>query len=494
MRKPIRTITSAAIIAIITNQTSYAGGFSLYTEGSAAAIGNYAAGIAAEAADASIGWYNPAGLVLIKEQQALLGGVGVFPSTELTGTSTYDTYTLGSHFLLATYPQSFSNLQGAENAFVPSFHYALPLGERAAFGVSVVAPFGLSTSWDLSSPVRYAATLTKLTTYNVSPELAGYLTDNISIGGGIDFQYATVEFNQTVGSPALIYGNNHEYGTNIPIDAYDTQSTNQGNSFGIGFHAGALLMLNENHTRIGVNYQSEMRHQFNGYSVLTGPLADSTFNFVQDFEEYTLANPKASYRTNTLSSNNTALPSVITVSAYQDLNEKLALLGSVVYTGWGSFRTIELKNIAAGIPITDPDNPEYGFINLTPYDKTTTEGYRNVWRAALGANYHVNPQWMLRVGGGYDQTPTVDAYRDVRLPDNDRWALSIGAHYQPWYNVGFDAGYTYLFAATNSLVNNAQEIGTTSINTINATADSHAQLFGLQVVWKIDQVKPEMTK
>lgn len=487
MRKPIRTLTSAAIIAIITNQSSYAGGFSLYTESSAAAIGNYAAGIAAEAADASIGWYNPAGLVLIKEQQVLFGGVGVFPSTELTGTSSYVTPNVASPANPLTYFQSFSHLQGAENAVVPSLHYALPLGERAAFGVSVVAPFGLSTSWDLSSAVRYAATLTKLMTYNVSPELAGYLTDYLSIGGGIDFQYATVEFNQIVGSPAFLNG------SLLPPEAYDSQSSNHGNSFGIGFHAGALFLLNENHTRLGINYQSEMRHQFNGYSVLMGPLVDTSFNFFIDADEYARVNKNLSYRTNTLSSNNTALPAVVTFSAYQDVNQKIALLGSVVYTGWGSFRTIELKNIAAAIPVTDPDSDQFGYSVLTPYNKTTTEGYRNVWRAALGANYHINSEWMLRVGGGYDQTPTVNEYRDVRLPDTNRWALSIGAHYQPWFNVGFDAGYTYLFGAGNSLVNNAQAIRT-SVNTINAIAESHAQLFGLQVVWKIDQVKPGTTK
>jgi long-chain fatty acid transport protein len=318
--------------------------------------------------------------------------------------------------------------------------------------------------------------------------LAGFLTNNVSIGGGIDFQYATVEFNRTVGAPAVLNA------FDLPPTAYDSQSTNKGNSFGIGFHAGALFMLNENHTRVGVNYQSEMRHQFNGYSQLTGRLADPTFNFAGDFENYTLANPNATYRTNTLSSNNVALPAVVTVSAYQDVNEKLAILGSVVYTGWGAFRTIKLNNIAAGVPINNPDDPNDGFIALKPYSNTTTEGYRNVWRAALGANYRVNQQWMMRFGGGYDQTPTVNAHRDVRLPDSDRWALSIGTHYQPWYNVGFDAGYTYLFAAGDATVNNSQAIGATSVNTINAVSQNHAQLFGLQVVWMIDKVKPDMGK
>ncbi|MFW2535499.1 transporter, partial [Legionella sp. 28fTON52] len=42
-----------------------------------------------EAADASTGWYNPAGLALIRQQQVVVGAVGVFPSSELTGTSTF---------------------------------------------------------------------------------------------------------------------------------------------------------------------------------------------------------------------------------------------------------------------------------------------------------------------------------------------------------------------------------------------------------------------
>ena len=75
--------------ALFISSISQAGGFSLYTESSVVALGNYGAGVAAEAADASIGWYNPAGLVLIKKPQLILGGIGVFPSTKLSGNSTY---------------------------------------------------------------------------------------------------------------------------------------------------------------------------------------------------------------------------------------------------------------------------------------------------------------------------------------------------------------------------------------------------------------------
>jgi long-chain fatty acid transport protein len=475
VQKPIIKITSAAVIALIVSQAQ-AGAFSLYTESSPAAIGNFAAGIAAEGADASIGWYNPAGLILIKERQVVFGGVGVFPSSTLTGTSTYTTPLPFPGLPPAQYVQSFSGLQGAQSAGVPSLHYALPLGERAVFGLSVVSPFGLATDYDFTSPVRYAATLSKLEIVDFSPELGGKITDHFSIGAGLDLQYARVKFNQMLGSPAYL-----EFiqalGEVVNPYSLDSQSYNSGDSFAVGFHAGVLFRFDDNHARLGVNYQSSVQHQFTGSSRLVGPLADSSLNIFFPAE----ADPNASYSSGNLYSNYIELPDVLTISGYKDVNDKLALLGSIVYFGWSSFNNITLNNVAAGIPL------ELGNTFLTTLDSTTLENYRDTWRFALGANYHVNPQWMLRVGGGYDQTPTVNAYRDVRLPDSNRFALSVGTHYQMKPNLGFDLGYTYLFAANDAVVNNTEIIRTSTYN-VNATAKNYAQLLGVQAVWKLDGV------
>lgn len=458
---PVKSLVCATIVAMMSNQISYAGAFGLYTESSAVAIGNYAAGIAAEASDASTAWYNPAGLVLLKKQEAVLSGVGVFPSSKLTGTSSYTTPDYPP-----AYVQSFSGLQGAEDAGVPAFHYALPLGERAAFGFSVVVPFGLSTYWGTTSPVRYAATRTQLHTVDVSPDIAGKLTDNLSFGAGIDVQWAEVKFNAILGAPAALqYGQQVGHLLVTPT-TWDSTSNNQGTSIGVGFHTGLMGSFNDNHTRVGLNYQSKIAHQFHGKSTLTGPLADPLL----------LTDPTAIFISDGLSSNTINLPDVLTLSMYQDVNAKLALLGSVVYTGWSSFKTIQLKNIAAYSAVED----DHVLVN-----STATENYRNAWRVALGANYHVTDRWMMRIGGGYDQTPTVDSARDVRLPDVNRWALSIGAHYQLRPSLGLDLGYSYLFALNDSVVNKVQAIGAVSTDYINATAKVHAQLIGAQLVWTI---------
>jgi long-chain fatty acid transport protein len=464
---PKKIANYLSFVFIAMSQSSHAGGFSLYTEGSAAEVGNFAAGAAAEVADASIGWYNPAGLVLLQKDQVLLSGVGVFPSTKISGTSTFNTVDI------PPYTQSFTRLSGGENAVVPALHASHRLGPRAVLGFSLVSPFGLSTSWNDTSAVRYAATLTKMTTVNASPEMGALLTDHLAIGAGLDLQWAQVKFNGTAGSPAALQYL-EGFGAPVTPTTLDSSSANQGSSFDVGFHAGLLGLFNQNHTRIGLNYQSGMSHQLYGNSQLTGRLADPD-----------LMDPNAVYRRDDLRSNNTQLPDVVTLSLYQDINATWALLGSVIYTGWDVFKTTELTNVAGYSAETGTQEP----ITLI-----TPQNYRNAWRAAAGLNYHVNDTWMIRMGGGYDETPTVDQERDIRLPDVDRWALSVGAHYQPTPSLGIDVGYTYLFAAGTSPINKTQVFDELSSVTVNAQAMNHAQLAGIQATWSFDRVENAKTK
>lgn len=444
-----------AIIAATVDVSAYAGGFSLYTEGSAAELGVFAAGAAAEANDASIGWYNPAGLVMIQKNQVVFSGVGVFPSTRLTGTSQFNTEEV------PPYMQSFTNLQGGRLGTVPALHYAHPLGERATFGFSVVSPYGLSTDWGKDSSVRYAGTLTELLTVNVSPELGGKITDNLSIGAGVDLQWSQVRFDATLGSPAELQFL-QSIGGAVTATTLDSTSSNTGTSTGVGFHAGVLGWFNDNHTRLGLNYQSSIQHSFTGNSVLTGRLADPD-----------LTDAQAVFTSSGLMSNKISLPAVSTLSAYHSFNKTVALLSSLIYTEWSCFKTIALNNVAAFVP----EEQTQGVVNTS-----TVDNYRNTWRAALGVNINLSDTWMIRFGTGYDQTPTVNAERDIRLPDSNRAAISSGLHYQMNANFGVDVGYVYLWGLNNSTVNKTMALGERSSYIVNAVADNSAQLVGLQAV------------
>jgi long-chain fatty acid transport protein len=261
--------------------------------------------------------------------------------------------------------------------------------------------------------------------------------------------------------------------------AVDSLSYNNGNSIGVGFHTGVMTMFNDQHTRVGLNYQSKMRHKFHGQSRLTGPLASPGIILGLPNSVLT-ANPSSVFKNNELSSNAVDLPDILTLSAYHDLNDTVALLGSVVYTAWSSFKYVELDNVAA--PSINPNTT----VSLVKAISISPQNYSDVWRFALGANYRVNPLLMLRVGGGYDATPTNNIDRDVRLPDSNRWALSVGAHYQARPSIGVDVGYTHLFAS-DPVINRFDRLSSTSTYTVNATGNAYADLVGAQVVWTIDK-------
>jgi len=458
---PTKTLLSTAIAGLLASSASEAGSFALYTESSGAMIGNYAAGSAASALDASTAWYNPAGLILLPSAQLVLSGVAVLPSSELTGTSTY-TSPAGLPGVSASYVQRFKDIQGAESAVVPALHYAQPLTPDTSFGISVVSPYGLTTSWGVLSPVRYEATDSKLVTVDVSPELAARVLDHLSLGLGIDFEYARVTFNSVIGSPALLQF------TPLGPTAYDSNSTNKGHSFGVGFHAGALWLVQNDHTRVGLNYQSKVKQKFHGWSRLRGPLATS-------LPLTPFSDPNQEYWSRHLSSNSIEMPDVLTLSGYHDVNERLALLGSVVWTGWKSLSDIQLRNVAAFTSST-------GKIQAV---SNSVLDYKNTWRFALGANYTFNPKWMFRVGGGYDQTPTNNTHRDARIPDCSRWALAAGARFQAKPTISVDLGYAHLFPVGDTRINNTQALGTSTFN-VNATADNSVDLVGVQVNWSMD--------
>lgn len=463
-------IKSIGYLGLLVSTLSHASGFSLYTESNGEAVGNFAAGIAAEAADASIGWFNPAGLALLDKPQILVGGVGVLPYVQLSnGSGTYTTENSLDPTSPFIYSQSFSALYGAQDAFVPSVHIAYPLAHQLTAGLSVVAPFGLSTDWDVNSPVRYEATYTKLMTLDVSPEIGGAITHFFDVGLGLDFQYADVTFNRVVGSPAVMNL------LDFPVTTLDSYSYNQGNSFSFGFHGGLLAHFFDNHTRVGVNYQSAVNHEFEGYSQLTGRLADPTLNAYDPLP----ANPDAVARSESLFSNQVSLPSITTVSLYQDVNEKVALLASVVYTTWSSFQNVKLYNVQAAAA-----DPYTGEVRQIAVNAVTEEHYRDTWRMAVGANYKLLDKLMLRLGTGYEETPTDLAEKDIRLPDTDRWAASVGAHYQYNAQVGIDIGYTHLFFKDGK-INKTDPIRTSEFH-VSGSTKAYANLVGAQVVWTMD--------
>lgn len=408
-----------------------ASGFQLF-EQSGAGTGDYHAGGAAEANDASTEWYNPAGMVRLKHQQLSVGGVFVNTDIRFKGNMNVDT--------LVFQPQ-INNVraQGGNFNFIPNMHYVAPINDRFAFGVGVSVPFGLKTLYSSDSAIRYAGTQTSVQAIDITPGLAFAFNKQWSIGAGLDIVHLEGIFDQYAGL--------------LQEGLEDTQSNNKGDDWGYGFHAGILYQMTPS-TRFGVAYHSQVVNEMKGTSKFVGPLAGAS-NFAESHN---------------LQARVTLPPSTV-ISAYHDFNSKWSVMATATYTQWSVLQRLILNNV-------------YGILNAVPTSTlqvVVQEHYHNTWNFALGAHYHMTQKWTLKAGVGYDESPAQGQFRNVQLPDANRIALSAGAHYQATKALGLDAGYTHLFVQ-NANINTTQAVGDETVVT-QGVVHTSADVLGLQLTY-----------
>lgn len=398
----------------------------------AASIGNYHAERAAITEDASTSYYNPAGLVQIKNQQFVGGIAPTATDIRFRGTEAVNT-------LASPGPKAVS-AQGGSFKLLPFGHYAAPISDRVVFGLSLAEPFGFKTNYGNSTPLRYTSTLNTLDVYDLSPSLGIVATDKLSLGLGLDFQRLTGEF---------------DYATTAVGAAGDTLSTNTGNDWGYGYHLGALYQFTPS-TRVGLSYHSQVVHQLSGTSKFIGSLTGASGS------QYSSLKARIT------------LPPTTTFSAFHTINSSWDVMGSVSYTQWSVSNNMMLKNVGGikGGALTN--NLRIPLIR----------GYSNSWNYSVGANYHINDKMMLRTGVGYDKTPSDNSYRNVQLPDSNLVAVALGGHIQATDTLGCDIGWTHVFAM-NTRVNNVSQVAGDQIATTNGSVQQNSDVYGLQVKWDI---------
>lgn len=413
-----------------------AAAFQLWEE-DGASIGNYHAGRAAIAEDASTAYYNPAGLIRISNQELVLAVVPI--TTDFLFDGTVAVNTIENNSPMAT------KAQGGSLNFVPDLHYVAPLLENLVFGLSVVIPFGLDTNYGNQTVVRYAATTTSLRVVDITPSLGFAITPKLSIGAGIDIEYSHAIFDLAGGlfEPGLL----------------DTDANNSLSGNGIGYHAGIMYQFTPQ-TRIGLAYQSKVTHDLTGTSKFTGPLANG-------------GNPNLGLVQTNDNLNATAiLPATTTLSLFSAVHPSWDVMGTVNYTQWSVFKDIILYDVS-GID-AEMNSSNTITVNIP-------QNYRNTWNYAVGVNYHANDQWFIRTGAGYDQTPTNDEDRNLQLPDGDRIALALGTHFQATKTVGFDVSWTHFFNTT-APIDVTETVGG-QVTTTRGNVTANADVYGFQVKW-----------
>jgi long-chain fatty acid transport protein len=217
----IRCIIAVSTIALLWSSGvfSQAGGLTLPEQGGPIS-GTSQAGQAAVARDASTAWLNPAGLTRLDKTQLIAGAQILNLSPEFDPDSR--TTTTGS-----------DGGDAGDTFFSGSFYLAVPVNERVTFGASLTAPYGLPLEYKSDWVGRSFATELELVTINIEPSLGFKVNDQLSVGVGIDFQYADLE-------QELI----------VPIGLTERKARIDGDNWEVGASLGLLLELSET-TRFG---------------------------------------------------------------------------------------------------------------------------------------------------------------------------------------------------------------------------------------------------
>ncbi|MCL5778720.1 outer membrane protein transport protein [Limibaculum sp. FT325] len=267
---------------------------------------------------------------------------------------------------------------------VPAFAAGFRVNEDLVVGLTSYAPFGLKTEYPTFWPGMVDGRTSELRTVVIAPTIAYDVLDNLTFGASLDILYADARLTSAA----------------VNLD---------GSQYSVSFSFGALYEPLEG-TRIGAAYHHGYELDFN--TAIFGGLAGGI--------------PETAGITGVAK---TELPNWVQIGVTQDVGEDLRVMLEGRWINWSRFDRIDVSATnAPGLAFSDVQN------------------YDDAFFVSLGAEYDISRSFTLRGGVAWDETPTSDAFRTVRVPDEDRLWLSLGASYRLTDSMSIDAAYSYLHA------------------------------------------------
>lgn len=353
-------------------------------EQSVKGLGTAFAGSVTSIEDASTIYFNPAGMTKLSGPQVNAGVHLLIPDSELDDTG-------------STVPGGLPIGGDGGNPYspspVPNLYAAVPLTENVWGGLGLSAPFGLANEYDDGWFGRYDSTDTDLKTLNFTAALAAEATEWLSVGIGLDIQYA-----RAVLKSAAFAGTEGE-------------SRLAGNDISVGYNVGVQADLNEK-TEVGIHYRSAISHNLEGRISAEGTTG-------LDFD----APGGAALN----------LPDIATFGMAYDVTDRTRVMGQATWFGWNNFQ--DITAVAANGTVL----------------QQITQNYKTTWAFAIGAEHDLNEKWTVRAGYQFDETPTRAEFRTSRTPDGDRHWISGGATYKYNEKIDLDFAATYIDVADETI-------------------------------------------
>ncbi|MBV9105963.1 MAG: outer membrane protein transport protein [Verrucomicrobia bacterium] len=464
-------ILAALLSAVFQCPPVHAGSFAL-NEQSVSGLGTAYAGAAAQADDASTIFFNPAGIALLHQGEFQLGGQLIVPRATFTNE--------GSRYNLPNTPVNGMLLSGGNDGdggvahVLPNVYLAQPVLRSRNYGdltvgVGLSVPFGLETDYSPGWVGRYAALRTKLTTFDIQPTIAYRLFDRISFGASLDIQYASARLTQAIdfglagaeltaqfeqalpgllaargvpasAIPSLVTATEQAYSkAGFVPGGRDGVLEVAGDDWKVGFTLGAIVEYwkgNEQSFfqdgRFGVSYRSGISHTLRGNASFRDVPAITAAGAPVQFPQ-----PNA-FQDLFFDQNATAqvdLPEIYHLGLYQRFQRQYAIMGDIAWTRWSTLQSVPIVFQNAATPTT-----------VLQLD------YKDALRYAVGFEWYATKNLTLRVGFAYDETPIRSAsFRTPRIPDNNRYFVSIGLRWSPTHFMDIDVGYAHLFVQDSTV-------------------------------------------
>lgn len=402
-----------------------AAGYRILEQGNAA--GGMAHAVTASVEDASAVYYNPAAMVEVGKYAAEIGVQAIDPRI---------TYTSGDTEIKTdnvTY-----------NA--PHLYIVKAISENdLAVGLGVFSGWGLGSEWTHYGPFRYLATETKLSTYTTTLNVAKRLGDVISIGGGVDYLRAEVQYDS-------------QYPFALAVDGADDGTLKMnGTGDGFGFNVAALFTPAKA-IKIGVTYRSAIESTIEGDAELSN--IPSAMQGLTGGRKY-ISSAEV----------NAIFPAVAALGVAWQATESFLIEVDVDYTAWSAY---ESNDFTFGDPLSA------GGTDIIPSSTSVAKNYEDTIAYRVGAAFKVNQGLTVRAGFMFDPTPVPDETVDPRLPDNDRTMVSAGFTYKAADNFYVSAAYARVMSDARVIENSGGGDGANANGEYQAEANVFGASFGYQ--------------
>ncbi len=452
----VHVLAAAVAIGVGAPVTAQASAFQLLEQG-AQGQGTSFAGTGVNWEDPATAFWNPAGMNRHDQRSATVVASVVDVSFDFSDDgSTLNAGDAGN----LTYEQlpgadATESTDGGETAFVPNFYYVHPLSDDLTAGFAVNVPYGLESDYDEEWVGRYHATNSELITINLNPSIAYRLSEHVSLGGGINLQYAEATLGSRLDPSAVgpqFFFQDFNSVRGDPND--DSDVVVEGDNWGAGLNLGVAAEINEQ-TRLGITYRGHVTHSIDG---------DVSYNHRN--ETFEAANEKGNVFVDADAAATIDLPETLTISYSgrpATFGNDVNFMGDLTWTRWSRIDSLDIE-----------------FDSKQP-DTSESLDFNDTLRLALGAAWDVSDNWILRTGIAYDEAPVDDkATRSPRIPDNDRRWFSVGFGYHPaGSNFEIDAAYSHLRISDTS-IERTNEFG----DVLRGDYDNSVDIVAVQGAWR----------